>query len=73
MSWFPTKNKASTGTPRWKTPEGSKGALNRRLEPHGRAGEGQQGALGPWVVWGNRIHGKEESRNYTGSLMDVGL
>lgn len=26
MSWFPTKNKASTGTPRWKTPaEGEKG------------------------------------------------
>lgn len=25
MSWFPTKNKASTGTPRWKTPAEGKG------------------------------------------------
>lgn len=32
MSWFPTKNKASTGTPRWKTPVGSK----ERLEAHCR-------------------------------------
>lgn len=29
MSWFPTKNKASTGTPKWKTPAEEKEDFSR--------------------------------------------
>jgi hypothetical protein len=44
--------------------------LKRRLGPHCRAG-GE--APGPQVVSGNKIHGKEDSRNYTEYLMGVGV
>lgn len=59
MSWFPTKNKASTGTPRWKTPAGSKGLV----------GDAQQEAGIALQVWewggkkpkGHRLYGETGS------------
>lgn len=67
MSWFPTKNKASTGTPRWKTPAESKehSAGTPHHEGEGKGQEefrGPEDSVGPWNLY--RI--ENSSRNYRG-------
>ena len=54
MSWFPTKNKASTGTPRWKTPaEGEKGSA-RTPSHSGRSGVEGRTPRARGFTWGRR-------------------
>ena len=54
MSWFPTKKRASTGTPRWKTPAESK-ENSARTPLHGAEERWQEELQGPedsfsWAV-----------------------
>lgn len=70
MSWFPTKNKASTGTPRWKTPAEGKEGSARTPFHGGKEGwqpelQGPENSTGSW----NLYRTEDSRRNYRGLQM----
>lgn len=70
MSWFPTKNKASTGTPRWKTPVRRKEHSARPCFT-GKKRDGRESSKGQRSQLAMESYRTEDSsRNYRGSPED---